>query len=72
MDLNVPWQRKFLRDGNAYGSFSTFPTADGGCIVVGTVYDLSPEDRFDVFVSAKSGIIMFGISKFLLFLPSDK
>ena len=48
-DLNVVWQRRFLLNGNAYISFSSFPTTDGGCIVVGTLYDCNSEDRLDVF-----------------------
>lgn len=50
MNLNVAWQRRFLQDSDAYVSFSSSPTADGGCIVVGTVYDLNPEERLDIFV----------------------
>ncbi len=46
-DLNVEWKKRFLRDGN-YQAMTVNATADGGCLVVGSVGDYQAQ-RFDVF-----------------------
>ena len=46
-DLNVVWKKRFLRDGN-YQAMAINATADGGCLVVGSVGDYQAQ-RFDVF-----------------------
>ena len=46
-DLNVGWKKRFLRDGN-YQAMVINATADGGCLVVGSVGDYQAQ-RFDVF-----------------------
>ena len=46
-DLNVEWKKRFLRDGN-YQAMVINATADGGCLVVGSVGDYQAQ-RFDVF-----------------------
>lgn len=46
-DLNVEWKRRFLRDGN-YQAMAINATADGGCLVVGSLGDYQAQ-RFDVF-----------------------
>lgn len=48
-DLNVLWQKRFLKDGNIYSAFQTIATSDGGCLVIGNVYDHNPERCQDVF-----------------------
>ena len=48
-DLNVLWQKRFLRDGNIYSAFQTVATIDGGCLIVGNVYDHNPDLRQDSF-----------------------
>ncbi len=48
-DLNVVWKKRFLRDGNAYFAFSIASSSDGGCIVVGTMFDFNAEQRLDAF-----------------------
>lgn len=49
-DLNVIWQKRFLKDGNIYSAFHTMSTSDRGCMIVGNVYDHNPEQRQDIFV----------------------
>ena len=49
-DLNVLWQRYFLKDGNIYSAFQTMATSDGGCLVVGNVYDHNTELSQDIFI----------------------
>ena len=46
-DLNVEWKNRFLRDGN-YQAIAINATADGGCLVVGSLGDYQAQ-RFDVF-----------------------
>lgn len=46
-DLNVGWKKRFLRDGN-YQAMAINATADGGCLVVGSLGDYQAQ-RFDVF-----------------------
>ena len=46
-DLSVEWKKRFLRDGN-YQAMAINATADGGCLVVGSVGDYQAQ-RFDVF-----------------------
>ena len=46
-DLNVEWKKRFLRDGN-YQAIAINATADGGCLVVGSLGDYQAQ-RFDVF-----------------------
>jgi hypothetical protein len=46
-DLNVEWKRRFLRDRN-YQAMVIKATADGGCLVVGSIGDYQAQ-RFDVF-----------------------
>jgi hypothetical protein len=46
-DLNVVWKKRFLRDGN-YQAMTIDATADGGCLVVGSVGDYQAQ-RLDVF-----------------------
>ena len=46
-DLNVEWKRRFLRDGD-YQAMVINVTADGGCLVAGSVGDYQAQ-RFDVF-----------------------
>ena len=48
-DLNVLWQKRFMKDGNIYSAFQTMATSDGGCLIVGNVYDHNPELCQDVF-----------------------
>ena len=50
MDLNVVWQKRYLRDGSAYGAFTSLATADGGLIVTGTRYNFNVDQRLDIFV----------------------
>ena len=49
LDLNVLWQKRFMRDGNIYSAFQTMATSDGGCLILGNVYDHNPELYQDVF-----------------------
>ena len=46
-DLNVEWKKRFLKDGN-YQAMAINATADGGCLVVGSLGDYQTQ-RFDVF-----------------------
>lgn len=46
-DLNVEWKKRFLRDRN-YQAMTINATADGGCLVVGSIGDHQAQ-RFDVF-----------------------
>lgn len=46
-NLNVEWKRRYLRDGN-YQAMVINATADGGCLVVGSIGDYQAQ-RFDVF-----------------------
>lgn len=48
-DLNIVWQKRFLKDGNIYSAFQTIATSDGGCLILGNVYDHNSELRQDVF-----------------------
>ena len=48
-DLNVVWKKRFLTD-EVYSPFSIATTTDGGCVVVGMVYDYNNERRCDLFV----------------------
>ncbi len=50
MDLEMIWQRHCLKNGNVYSAFQTLATGDGGCLVVGNVYDHNPELCQDVFL----------------------
>ena len=49
-DLNILWQKRFMKDGNIYSAFQTIATSDGGCLIMGNVYDHNPNQRQDVFV----------------------
>lgn len=49
-DLNVVWQKQYLIDGNVYSAFQTIATSDGGCLIVGNVFDHNSIGRLDVFV----------------------
>lgn len=49
-DLNVMWQKRILKDGNIYSAFQTIATLDGGCLIIGNVYDHNPEQHQDVFI----------------------
>lgn len=49
-DLEIVWKKRFFLDGNVYSTFQTKATSDGGCLIVGNVYDHNPERRQDVFV----------------------
>lgn len=49
-DLNVLWQKCFLKDGNVYSAFQTIATSDGGYLIIGNVYDHNPERSQDVFI----------------------
>ena len=49
-DLNVVWQKRFFKDGNIYSAFHTVATSDGGCMIIGNVFDHNPEHRQDIFV----------------------
>lgn len=49
-DLNVIWQKQYLVDGNIYSAFQTIATSDGGCLVVGNVFDHNSVGRLDIFV----------------------
>ena len=49
-DLNILWQKRFMKDGNIYSAFQTIATSDGGCLIIGNVYDHNPNQRQDVFV----------------------
>ena len=46
-DLSVEWKKRFLRDGN-YQAMVINATADGGCLVAGSLGDYQAQ-RFDVF-----------------------
>ena len=46
-DLNVEWKKRYLRDGN-YQAMTINATADGGCLVVGSIGNCQAQ-RFDVF-----------------------
>ena len=48
-DLNLLWQKRFMKDGNIYSAFQTIATSDGGCLIIGNVYDHNPNRRQDVF-----------------------
>lgn len=50
MNLNVVWQKRYLRDGSAYGAFTSSATTDGGFIVTGTRYNFNVDNRLDIFV----------------------
>lgn len=50
MDLNVVWQKRYLRDGSAYGVFTSSATTDGGFIMTGTRYNFNVDNRLDIFV----------------------
>ena len=62
-DLNILWQKRFLKDGNIYSAFQTIATTDGGCLIIGNVYDHNPELRQDVFVLKINGDGMVGINE---------
>ena len=49
IDLNIEWQKCFLKDGNIYSAFQIVATSDGGCLIIGNVYDHNPELCLDVF-----------------------
>lgn len=49
LDLNVIWQRCFLVDGNVNSAYQTIATSDGGCLIVGSVYNHNAELCQDVF-----------------------
>lgn len=46
-ELNVEWKKRYLRNGN-YQAMTINATADGGCLVVGSIGDYQSQ-RFDVF-----------------------
>jgi len=46
-DLNVEWKKRFLKDGN-YQAMAINATADGGCLVVGSLGDYQAQ-RLDIF-----------------------
>lgn len=49
-DLNVVWQKRFRVDGKIYSAFQTIATTDGGCMIIGNVYDHNSDWRLDIFV----------------------
>lgn len=62
-DLNVSWQKRFLKDGNIYSAFQTIATSDGGCLIVGNVYDHNSELIQDLFVLKINEDGMVGIDE---------
>ena len=60
-DLNVEWKKRFLRDG-AYQATVILATADGGCLVVGSVGDYQAQ-RFDAFVLKINADGMVGLTE---------
>ena len=63
MDLNVVWQKRYLRDGSAYGAFTSSATTDGGFIVTGTRYNFNVDNRLDIFVLKIDADGMVGIEE---------
>jgi len=63
MDLNVVWQKRYLRDGNAYGAFTSSATTDGGFVVTGTRYNFNVDNRLDIFVLKINADGMVGIDE---------
>ena len=47
-DFNIVWEKRLLT-GLGYSPYSITATSDGGCIVVGWVYDFNSEQRLDLF-----------------------
>lgn len=47
-DFNIIWKKRVL-SGEAYSPFVITATSDGGCIIVGWVFDFNLEERFDLF-----------------------
>ena len=47
-NLNIVWKKRFLTD-KVYSPFAIASTSDGGCVVVGMVYDFNLEHRIDLF-----------------------
>ena len=63
MDMNVVWQKRYLRDGSAYGAFTSSATTDGGFIVTGTRYNFNVDNRRDIFVLKTDADGMVGIDE---------
>lgn len=63
VDLNIEWQKFFLKDGNIYSAFQTLATSDGGCLIIGNVYDHNPERSQDVFIMKINADGMVGIDE---------
>ena len=47
-DFNIVWKKRLLTD-LGYSPFAITATSDGGCVVVGWVYDFNSEHRLDLF-----------------------
>lgn len=47
-DFNIIWKKRLLM-GLGYSPYAITATSDGGCIVVGWVFDFNSEQRFDLF-----------------------
>lgn len=47
-DLNIVWKKRFLMN-EVYSPFAVIASSDGGCVVVGMVYDFNLERRADLF-----------------------
>lgn len=54
-NLNVKWQKRFLRDGGSYEPYCIIATNDGGCLVTGVLYNGQLNDTFDVYCLKVSG-----------------
>ena len=50
MDLNVLWQKRYLREDTPYFTFTSTATDDGGLVVIGHNYDYNINHRYDLFV----------------------
>lgn len=50
MNLNVLWQKRYLREETPYFTFTSTATADGGLVVIGHHYDYNINRRYDLFV----------------------
>ena len=48
-DLNIEWRKRFLIDGKAYTPFTMVATSDGGCLIIGQVFDYDNEYQWNVF-----------------------
>ena len=50
IDLNIVWQKRYLKGGTAFLGYTSLATSDGGYIVTGTHYDMTGNYCYDVFV----------------------